>query len=367
MGTIHDWMQEELEERKQSGRYRQLTDYSGWIDFCSNDYLGLGRDRVLEPGIASYLNQWHLPSYSSCGSRLISGHAPHHDMVEHFIAAQHGAETALLFDNGYMANHGLVTALGQRGTTLILDAHCHASMVHSAHHSQADHVYKFAHNNLEELEKKLRVSAGRVIVLVESVYSMDGDCADVMGILDLCARYGAQLIVDEAHAFGWHGPRGLGADYPPHEALLARVFTYGKGAGCHGAAITGTTMLRDFLINTCAPFIYSTATTPHTVAAIRSAYDYVLQHHERRLTLMQHIAHWRQCMGPAPSNESPIQIIRHGQAQAIAAHAQAEGFGIKAILPPTVKPEHTCLRVCLHSYQQRTDMNQLITLLHTYL
>lgn len=356
-------MQEELEERKQLGRYRQLIDYSSWIDFCSNDYLCIGRDRVLEAPIAQYLDAWQLPSYSSGGSRLISGHAPYHDIVEQKIAAHHGAESALLFDNGYLANHGLVTAIGQRGTTLLLDAHCHASIIRSAHQSQADHVYKFAHQNLEALEHKLRRSQGRVVVIAESVYSMDGDCTDVHALLDVSARYGAQVIVDEAHAFGWQGPQRIGTALPAHEALLARVFTYGKGAGCHGAALVGSRLLRDFLINTCAPFIYSTATTAHTAAAICSAYDYVLAHPERTTALLERIAFWRERMGPTRSTPSPIQIIRHPNAQALAARAQHEGFAVKAILPPTVQPEHTCVRVCLHSDQRWEDMERLIQLI----
>jgi 8-amino-7-oxononanoate synthase len=363
MDHIHSWMQEELAELKNLGRFRQLTDYSGWIDFCSNDYLGLGRDRALDASIEKYLTLWNRPSYSSSGSRLISGQGAYHEETEKFIAQQHGAEAALLMDNGYLANHALMTALGQRGTTFILDAHCHASIIRSAHQSQADKIFKFAHNHIESLEQKLSMSEGRVIVVIESVYSMDGDCSNVNAILELCAQYHAQLIIDEAHAFGWKGTHRIGEEIPSHKALLARVFTYGKGAGCHGAAITGSKILREFLINTCAPFIYSTATTPHTVAAIRSAYDYVLQHSDRTAALKNNIAYWRDQMGATTSQEGPIQIVRHAAAKAIAERAQQNGFGIKAILSPTVKPEHTCVRICLHSFQTKEDIQRLIQII----
>lgn len=363
MDQFQRWMQEELKEREHQGLLRQTADYSRWIDFCSNDYLGIGRDRVLEASIEMWLKEWNCASYSSGGSRLISGHAAHHEAVERFIATQHQTEAALLFDSGYMANHGLITALGKRGTTFLLDAHCHASIVRSAHQSQADHVYKFAHNRLDALEQKLRTSKGRIIVYVERVYSMDGDCADIASLLEMCSLYDAQLIVDEAHAFGWQGPQRIGMAHAPHKALLARVFTYGKGAGCHGAAIAGSRMLRDYLVNFSAPFIYTTATTPHLVAAIRSAYDYLLVHAERTAELLDNIAYWKQHMGASTAGDGPIQIIRHPQAAALAAMAQSEGLGVKAILPPTVKPEHTCLRVCLHSYQKQEDMQRLIALI----
>jgi 8-amino-7-oxononanoate synthase len=294
---------------------------------------------------------------------LISGQGAYHEETEKFIAQQHGAEAALLMDNGYLANYGLMTALGQRGTTFILDAHCHASIIRSAHQSQADKIFKFTHNQIESLEQKLRMSEGRVIVVIESVYSMDGDCSDVYAILELCKEYHAQLIIDEAHAFGWKGRHRIGEEMPQHTALLARVFTYGKGAGCHGAAITGSRILREFLINTCSPFIYSTAITPHAVAAIRSAYEYILQHSDRTAALLSNIAYWREQMGTATTQEGPIQIVRHVDAKAIAERAQQNGFGIKAILPPTVKPEHTCIRVCLHSFQTKEEIQRLIQII----
>jgi 8-amino-7-oxononanoate synthase len=360
MRDTRSWIQEELEHRKKSGLYRSLARYDHLIDFCSNDYLGLGRDRVLETSIQHYLDHWKCSSYASTGSRLISGHHAYHSETEDLIARHHGAEAALLMDSGYMANHGLITALGQRGMDYILDAHCHASIVRSAHQSMAEHVYKFKHNNLAALEQKLEQSKLRKVVVIESVYSMDGDLADVRAIIALCEKYNAALIVDEAHAFGWLGPQRIGENYKKNSALLARVFTYGKGAGCHGAAIVCSGEMKEFLINTSAPFIYSTATTAHLAAAVRSAYDYVIQHEERTKKLMENIARWNNHAHHTPPATSPIQIIRTPEAKTWAERAVKAGFGVKAILPPTVSEEHICIRVCLHSYQKEEDIERLI-------
>ena len=359
-----EWIHQQLEHRTREQQLRALRSYHHLIDFCSNDYLGLRRNKLLESNIQKLLIEWNQLSYGSGGSRLISGQHHYHDHVEENIASHHGVESALLFDNGYMANHGLLTALGHRGMQWILDAHCHASLMVSAHQSQANGVFKFRHNDLNDLEHKLQRSPHSSVVVIESVYSMDGDLSPVDDILTLCARYDAHLIIDEAHAFGWHGPLQTGGVYhDPHQNILARIMTYGKGGGCHGASILSSNVVRQFLINYCRPFIYSTATAPHLVAAIQSAYNYILAHPEGGHTLMSHVKYWQEKMGTSNTSASPIQIIRTPLARAVAQKMEDAGLGIKAILPPTVASGDECVRICLHSFQTREDMDLCIHIL----
>jgi 8-amino-7-oxononanoate synthase len=355
---VIEWIHQQLEQRAREHQLRALRSYHHLIDFCSNDYLGLRKNNLLEANIQKLLGEWNQISYGTGGSRLISGQHDYHQHVEEFIASHHGVDSALLFDNGYMANHGLLTALGHRGMQWILDSHCHASLMVSAHQSQANGVFKFRHNDLNDLEHKLQRSAHRNVVVIEHVYSMDGDLAPVDEILSLCERYDAQLIIDEAHAFGWLGPHQTGGVYiDPNSTILARIMTYGKGGGCHGAAILSSQTVRQFLINFCRPFIYSTATTPHLAAAIQSAYDHILAHPEGGHTLMNHITYWQATMGSAAECLTPIQIVRTPKAREVALAMEDAGLGVKAILPPTVAIGDECVRICLHSFQTQEEMD----------
>jgi 8-amino-7-oxononanoate synthase len=364
MSSVQQQMQEALSQHEQSGLLRTMQRYDHYIDFCSNDYLGILRDGLLTQGIEDILKQWSVPSYGTGGSRLIYGHHEYHEALENRLAQHHGAEKALVFDNGYMANHGLITALGTKETTLLLDAHCHASLLVSAHQSNARQVWKFAHNDLRQLEQKLQKASKPALVLIESVYSMDGDEAAIPEIIQLCHQHGAQLVIDHAHSFGWHNyEKAIPTISDPHHTLLAQVFTYGKAGGCHGASIVGSQLLSDYLINFSRPFIYSTAPTPYHAAAIWAMYNVLPTLDDRRKKLMQNIEHWNrgQC---ETSHRTPIRIFKSPDSREFTRGLNDAGFGVKAILPPTVAAVDTCLRVCLHAFNTTEEISQLQKLLH---
>ena len=213
-----------LEERQLAGNLRQLRPASTRVDFCSNDYLGLARtDLLVEQAPARA---------GATGSRLITGNYPAIELLEGQLATYHGAESGLIFGSGYTANIGLLTCVARRGDTLLYDQLCHASLRDGLQLSPA-RTLGFRHNDLDELEAKLRRSGGQRFVVVESIYSMDGDAAPLVDLTSLCTRYDAALIVDEAHAVGVFGARGEGlvSALGLEAAVWARIVTFGKEIG----------------------------------------------------------------------------------------------------------------------------------------
>ena len=182
----------------------------------------------------------------------------------------HNADAGLIFNSGYDANLGLFSALPQRGETIIADELIHASIIDGARLSYANR-YTFRHNDLQSLEDKLKQAKGNCYVVIESVYSMDGDTPPIAEILTLTEQYEANLIVDEAHAVGLYG-FGL-IDQQFQDRVFARIVTFGKALGCHGAIVLGSNLLREYLINFARSFIYTTAASFHQMASIKMAYQ----------------------------------------------------------------------------------------------
>jgi 8-amino-7-oxononanoate synthase len=242
--NIQDALQQMLDKRKGESLYRSLQVQHGLIDFCSNDYLSFARSVPIARQARKYLS---ADTYTSgaTGSRSISGNTVLAEELEKFIANFHEAEAGLLFNSGYDANVGLFSSVAKKEDTLICDELIHASIIDGCRLSYANR-FRFAHNDTEDLEKKLKnTGKGNVFVAVESVYSMDGDMAPLNDIVALCKRYEANLIVDEAHATGVFGRQGRGF---VHELglqadVFARVHTFGKAIGSHGAIITGSKTL----------------------------------------------------------------------------------------------------------------------------
>ncbi|MCL4171189.1 UNVERIFIED_CONTAM: hypothetical protein GTU68_025567, partial [Idotea baltica] len=247
-------MQDALDARQAQGLLRQLpTPIGERIDFCSNDYLGFAHTlRVAAP-----------TSGGATGSRLISGNSTLAEALEQQIANFHGAEAALLFPSGYAANIGLLPAVAGRGDTIVYDKLIHASLRDGIRLSRAK-ALSFAHNDLTDLIKKLQNPEGQTFVVIESVYSMDGDQAPLTDIVNICQQYDALLIVDEAHGTGVIGKR---------DQVWARVHTFGKAIGSHGAAIVGSQLLKSYLLNFARSFIYATALPDHTLLSIQAAYS----------------------------------------------------------------------------------------------
>lgn len=359
-----DFLLKKLNERKQQNAFRQLTLSGKPTDFCSNDYLGIVHNRLIEKQLSGRSFR-----HGATGSRLLSGNYPLIEDTEKQIAAFHQAPAALMYNSGYDANLGLLSSVPQRGDTIIYDYLSHASLRDGIRLSFAQ-SFSFRHNDLEDLEKKLRTATGTIFVVTESVFSMDGDMAPLTAISDLCERYGAQLIVDEAHATGVVGTQGEGL--VQHLSLqakcFARVNTFGKAVGCHGAVVLGSGLLRDYLINFSRSFIYSTALPESSVAAIRSAYELFPAMHAERQHLQQMIAWFQQAdcsYGKLPS-ETPIQIIivpGNDQVKKLAGTLQAAGLDVRPILYPTVPAGKERLRIVLHAFNTAAELQQLMRLL----
>lgn len=369
MCTAEEFIKERLQQREQEGLLRKLSADRFPIDFCSNDYLGFARSERISQAVATMLEEQDYRNGSG-GSRLISGNSVFTETTEADIATFHNAETALLFNSGYDANTGLLSCLAQRGDTIVMDELSHASLIDGARLSYASR-YTFRHNDCDDLEARLRNTRGRIYVVTESVFSMDGDLAPLLQMAVLCRQYGANLVVDEAHALGITGPngRGLVQQLRLEKEVFARIVTFGKALGCHGAAVLGSVNLRNYLINFARSFIYTTAAPVHSVAAIACAYrelerlDYQAMIQERigffselyQAEMPEHnIVH-------TPSAIQTVQFNHRVQAKAAAMALQQKGIDIRAILSPTVPAGKERLRICLHTFNTDQEIEMLIT------
>lgn len=234
-----------------------------------------------------------------------------------------------------------------------------------------DRRYKFEHNNTNDLEDKLKrfSQQGPVIVAVESVYSMDGDTAPLSELVTLCERYDAQLIVDEAHATGIFGEngRGLVCQLGLQDRVFARVHTFGKALGCHGAIVLGSHVLKQYLVNFARSFIYTTALPGHSLLAIYQAYRHLASPTFSSQPLHDLIAYFREHINNSlvtgwKDSTSPIQALVAGnneESKQMAAAIQQAGLQVNAILHPTVRAGEERLRICLHTFNTREQVDLL--------
>lgn len=366
MRKIEQFISNRLQERKDKFSIRNLSIITPPVDFCSNDYLGFARSEELKRLIEATLAS--MPAYlnGACGSRLLSGNTPFTEETEQFIADFHLAESGLIFNSGYDANVGLLSSVPQRGDTIITDELIHASIIDGCRLSHATR-FKFHHNDINDLEDKLKLAKGNIFVVVESVYSMDGDIAPLIEISDLCERYSANLIVDEAHATGIFGKNGRGLinELNLRDRVFAGIVTFGKALGVHGAIVLGSRNLRHYLINFARSFIYTTAAPIHNIVAINCAYQYL--HQVNQQLIHQKIALFRKALInhqiEAIDSESTIQGILFSSNEVTkqaAANLQNKGFDVRAILSPTVSLGKERLRICLHTFNTDEEIVSLV-------
>ncbi|TCC90514.1 pyridoxal phosphate-dependent aminotransferase family protein [Pedobacter frigiditerrae] len=367
MEKAESFLQQKLDERTENGLLRKLTNTSLPFDFCSNDYLGLAQSAELKSLIEEQSQQIKPFKNGSGGSRLLSGNHPYVEETEKFIANFHSAPAGLIFNSGYDANVGLLSSIPQRGDTIITDEIIHASLIDGARLSYAER-FKFKHNDLNDLEQKLKSAKGIIYVVIESVYSMDGDLAKLKEIGELCKKHQANLIVDEAHATGIFGDKGKGLvnQLGQESDVFARVITFGKAIGTHGAIILGSKNLRNYLINFARSFIYTTAAPLHNIVAVNCAYQ-LLDKGNCQTEIRQKIDLYNSLIKelklPRIQSNSVIQTILfdNGETTKNAAKAlQAKGFDVKAILSPTVAAGKERLRICLHSYNADKEISELV-------
>ncbi len=364
-----DFLSMKLKERETQDALRRLRLPEGKVDLCSNDYLGVVRNGLLEQ------EEPMTDAHGSGGSRLLAGNYELIEKTERTIAAFHAAPVALIYNSGYDANLGLLSSVPQRGDVILYDSLSHASIRDGIRLSLAL-AYGFAHNDLQELEKRLRTArdAGgtgkTVFIVTESVFSMDGDMAPLREMAELCRQFDAQLIVDEAHATGVVGPKGEGLvqELGLADECFARVHTFGKAVGCHGAAVLGSTLLRDYLINFSRSFIYTTALPPSSVRAIARAYALLPRLDEERERLRLLIDMFRQTpIGWERFDSStPIQVVivpGNTAVKALADRLQGAGLDVRPILSPTVEKGKERLRIVLHTFNTEEEIEKLTRLL----
>ncbi len=360
-----DFLQRKLRQRHESNSYRELRTAVGMTDFCSNDYLGIVTRRLISVGKENGEDRWT----GSTGSRLISGNYPLIEETERTIASFHNAPAALLFNSGYDANLGLLGTVPQRNDTILYDQLSHASIRDGIRLSHA-FTFSFAHNDTDDLERRLQSASGNIFVVTESVFSMDGDIAPLDQIADLCDSYGAKLIVDEAHATGVIGKRGEGVVQKMglDQRCFARVHTFGKALGCHGAAILGSDLLRQYLINFSRPFIYTTAMPTSAVQAIAESYRIFPAMETEREQLGKLVQQFRAHKEELRlcNSVTPIQgiiIPGNDRVKEVATRLQEAGIDVRAILYPTVPKSMERLRVVIHAFNTEDELTRLILIL----
>jgi 8-amino-7-oxononanoate synthase len=361
-------LRKKLQERKDNNAHRVLSCSSATIDFASNDYLGFAKNRNIQEKARLRLQNETFVNGSS-GSRLLSGSHPLHAEVETMLASVHNAEAALLYNSGYDANVGLFSAVLQKGATVLYDALIHASIRDGIRLSNAN-AYKFQHNSLQDLEKKFAKCKGPVYIAVEAVYSMDGDCAPLEALVAFSKSNNCYLIVDEAHSNGVFGEKGTGLlqKLNLENEVFARVHTFGKALGCHGAAVLGAPELRDYLINFSRSFIYTTAASLHTVAVIASAYQELeqspaLQKLHSNISFFKEMAKACHLTSFFIESSSAIQSCifpGNERVKKMARQLRALGFEVKAVLAPTVPQGQERMRFCLHSDNTFEEIEEVL-------
>lgn len=356
------FLSKKLDERKAQQSFRSLKLMHNKIDFCSNDYLGIAKNNLLQLEETSFNN-------GSTGSRLLAGNYSLIEEVEKEIAAFHASDAALMYNSGYDANVGLLSAVPQKGDTVIYDYLCHASIRDGIRLSFAQ-SFSFAHNDITDLEKKLQHASGNIFIVTESVFSMDGDLCPLQNIIQLCEQYNAHLIIDEAHATGVIGQKGEGLvqHSQMQKKVFARVHTFGKACGCHGAVVLGSNQLKDYLINFSRSLIYSTSLPPHAAAVIRKSYQTFPAMHGQREYLQQLIQQFQLANIRYEKFESltPIQVVLvpgNEEVKRLANQLQEHNLDVRAILYPTVPKGKERLRIVLHAFNTEEDLQQLIKLL----
>ena len=377
MKKLPETLFNKLAVRMQNNALRQLPKATDLVDFASNDYLGFSNSNTIFENTHQYLLEHNLIQNGATGSRLLSGNHSVYQAAEDYIAQFHQADSALIFNSGYDANVGFFSAVPQKGDLIVYDELCHASIRDGIQLSHAK-AYKFLHNDLEDLERLLvRHSETIIYIVTESVFSMDGDTPNMEELVQLAEKHQAYVVVDEAHALGVLGEKGEGLvqSLQLQETVFTRIVTFGKGLGCHGAAILGGEDLKSYLVNFARSFIYTTGLSPHSVATILTAYQQLEMAREVQQKLKNNIAHFNQeknrlSLKPLfVHSKSAIQsaiLPGNERVKNIAQRLQSKGFDVKPILSPTVPEGQERLRFCLHSFNSEKEITEVLQLLSTF-
>ncbi|KAL2841429.1 pyridoxal phosphate-dependent transferase [Aspergillus pseudoustus] len=395
---LRDSLRQALHRREAKLCRRKLTVLpSSSVDFSSNDFLSLSTSPAFRARFLNHLKRAPpLHPFASGGSRLLDGNSAYAEELEEFIATFHNAPSGLIFNSGYDANVGVLSTIPQPGDIIVYDELIHASAHEGMRLSRAGKRVKFAHSSPEGLEAvlqsqiladpQLRDGQRNVFIVVESVYSMDGDVAPIADFLEvverLLPRKNGYFIVDEAHATGVFGPRGAGVvqQLGVEDRIFIRMHTFGKALASHGAIVLCCSDTRDYLINYARTLIYTTALGFPMLASIRSAYELLAEGETVQLqrTLGQLIVYFRTRLESLSAwgssifevdhfTNSPIFSLRSRVPRQLASVCQQEGYIVRAIMPPTVPVGRERVRVCLHAGNTMEEIDGLIKTIETWL
>lgn len=343
------------------------------LNFSSNDYLGLATHPALIAAAQDYAQRYGV---GATASRLVTGNYDIHEALEQALAQACGREAALLFSSGFQANATIVPALLTRHSLILVDRLSHHSVLHGAIASQA-RLKRYHHNDLNHLESLLQQAAqqsyDRVLIVTESVFSMDGDRSDLVGLVQVADRYGALLYIDEAHAWGILGPGGMGlATQQPRVDLV--LGTFGKAWGSFGAFVVCSQSLRDYLINMCPGFIYTTALPPPIVGSLHAALALMPQLEQARHTVLANAGTLRTRLqaagydtGQSDTQIVPIWLGEEERALGLAQWLEAQGILVIAIRPPTVPAGTSRLRLVVTAQHQAQHLDLLLDAIGAWL
>ena len=368
MDSLDAILSSKLERRERENNLRSLSTSSNLIDFVSNDYLSLARSSELKTKIATKIESFPVQN-GSTGSRLLSGNSDYIVQVETKLAHIFLAESAIIFNSGYSANLAILSSIPQKGDTIIYDELSHASLKDGARLSHAKR-FSFRHNDLNDLESKIRNAEGNVFVVVESIYSMDGDVCPLQELVHLKNKLGFYLIVDEAHSTGICGQGGSGmiASMELQNYIDIRVYTFGKAMGIHGACVVGSNKLKQHIVNFARPFIYTTAPSLHSLASVECAFDFIDEAQQQ--TLHDRIAAFvKHASVLGPNKLTPIQTVMfpgNSNVKKACEYLQGAGFDVRPILAPTVPVGKERIRITLHLHNTTEEILELTNRLIKY-
>ena len=383
MQAKFDFIHAELARRQQAGQMRSLRTWEPCgratvrahgrelVNFSSNDYLGLASHPLVQARAIEFVERYGA---GATASRLICGSQPGFAQVEQTLARLKQTERALVLNSGYQANVSLLPTLVDRRALILLDRLCHNSLVQGAVLGRC-RMQRYRHVDLNHLRALLAESAGeghsRRVIVTESVFSMDGDVSDIDALVELAGEFDALLVIDEAHATGVLGERGMGLTCG--KAVDVCIGTFGKALGSFGAYVACGEKLWEYLINCCPGFIYTTALPPAVLGAVDAALELVPQMDAQRRTLLGHADYLRGALraqgwdtGAATAQIVPLMVGAEDEALALNSYLEENGVLAVAIRPPTVEPGRARIRLALSALHQRGDLDMLIELLQKW-
>jgi len=372
-----DFIDIELASRVEKSRLRRLRnadpqsgpvvemDGKRRIVFCSNDYLGLSQHPLLKERAVEYARRFGA---GSTASRLICGNLPCFEQVEKKLADLKGTASALVMNSGWQANISLLPALTDRKSLILSDRLNHNSLIMGCLLSRC-RVIRFRHNDMDHLEKLLEENKtadySRIVIATESVFSMDGDTSDIDRLVALARDFEAILLVDEAHATGVLGPRGMGLTCGKGVDVV--MGTFGKALGSFGAYIACSERIREYMVNCCSGFVFSTGLPPAVLGAVDAALDLVPEMDNARTALHAGADRLRSSLqkmgwstGPSTTQVVPVLVGSDRDALELSGFLEDRGILASAIRPPTVPEGESRIRISVSALHTDDHLNQLI-------